>query len=151
VDLPAAIGGGLGPIKYSYNSDGSLKWAQDRNGNQTNYAYDTSDNITEIKDALGNIVDYTYDSNNNLIIERHAKVNVDSYLTTNVIRYAYDSENHLRFIVSSDGRVTQNQYFSSGDLSSTIAYSYNQYDVSGLADTQSLSEVTLSTWAAGLL
>lgn len=65
-------------------------------------------------------------------------------------RYAYDSENHLRFAVSAAGEVTEYDYNAAGQQTSSIIYRGNVYNLTGLGPTDTLSESTLSAWASGL-
>ncbi|MGE5566052.1 MAG: Ig-like domain-containing protein, partial [Parcubacteria group bacterium] len=65
-------------------------------------------------------------------------------------RYVYDAENHLRFVVSAEGDVTEHVYDAQGRRMSSIDYVDNTYDISGLSPSTSISESALASWAAGL-
>jgi YD repeat-containing protein len=65
-------------------------------------------------------------------------------------RYAYDSENHLRFVVDPEGEVTEFVYDTPGQLVSTIGYPANAYNVGGLASNVSIGESTLAGWVGSI-
>lgn len=65
-------------------------------------------------------------------------------------RYVYDAEEHLRFVVSAEGDVTEYVYNAQGQRTSSIDYVGNTYDVSALGASTSISESALSSWVAGL-
>ena len=65
-------------------------------------------------------------------------------------RYAYNSHNHLRFVVSAAGEVTEYTYNSAGQQTSSIIYRGNVYNLTGLGPTDTLSESTLASWVGGL-
>jgi YD repeat-containing protein len=66
----------------------------------------------------------------------------------------YDANARLRFLVSAEGRVTENRYGSPtagyGLLTQTLLYIGQLYDVTGLGSAQQLTEAELEDWAAGL-
>jgi YD repeat-containing protein len=65
-------------------------------------------------------------------------------------RYAYDSESHLRFVITPEGKVTEYRYNSAGQKISTVTYTNNVYNVGAIASTDMLNEATMTTWVAGL-
>lgn len=65
-------------------------------------------------------------------------------------RFAYDSENHLRFVVSELGEVTEYGYDSYGRQTSVITYRDNLYNISSLGPTDTIAESALASWASGL-
>jgi YD repeat-containing protein len=143
--------------QFAYDSDGNVtSIAVDPNGlnRVTTFAYDANGNVTLTRDAAGNTVTRTYSSTNQLLTET-AYITPDpdgagSGLPTDALtaRYVYDSEDHLRFTISAEGRVTERRYFPNGRLRTAIEYTDAQYDLTGLAPTAAPSEAQLSTWAA---
>jgi len=143
-------------VQYAYNSNSDLISATDAAGHVTNYSYDSNGNVLQVRDAAGNTIDYTYGSKNELLNEIH-------YLTPDpdgpgagtasspvVVRRAYDSENHLRFVVDADGFVTEYRYNTPGQPVSKIKYTSAAYNLSSLTKTDALSETTLANWVAAL-
>ncbi|MEM8917434.1 MAG: hypothetical protein AAGE37_01135 [Pseudomonadota bacterium] len=57
-------------------------------------------------------------------------------------RYVYDSENHLRYVVSAQGHVTEYRYLADGQLQFTIEYPEHEYPVGATA----LTEAILNSW-----
>ena len=60
-------------------------------------------------------------------------------------RYVYDTKQHLRFVVSAEGRITENRYNASGQLTATLQYLSGVYDLTGLSTTATLAETQLTT------
>jgi YD repeat-containing protein len=84
---------------------------------ETTFSYDTSGNLRFTRDALGNTVERTYNANNQIETEsRYLTPDPDAINSGNNLgvslttRYLYDAENHLRFMISPEGRVTEHQY-----------------------------------------
>ena len=69
-------------------------------------------------------------------------------------RYVYDTNSRLRFVVSAEGRVTENRYGTAsvgyGLLTHTLQYVGQVYDLTGLSPTAQLTEAQLTAWVAGL-
>jgi YD repeat-containing protein len=156
--LPAAVSGGSAQVlSYAYDSDGNVTSATDAAGNVTTYAFDTNGNQTVRRDALGNTVTRTYGSKNELLTETvYAVPDLDGIGATAVplapltTRYAYDAENHLRYAVSAEGRVTEYRYNAVGQQVSQIEYTQNAYNVSGLGASTSIAEASLNAWVSAL-
>src|SRR5262249_12686557 len=137
------------------------------------FAYDAQGNVTSVTDAKGNVVTYQYDANGNRVLERDAAGNTvtrvfgaknellaeTTYLvpdpdgagtlqpgTPLTARFAYDVEDHLRFAVSADGKVTEYRYDGFGQRVATIQYTGARFDVSTLTPTQTLTEAQLAAW-----
>ncbi len=118
----------------------------------TTHTYDANGNVLTSRDSLGNTITRTYNGANQLVTEtRYVVPDPDgggsgqpgTPLTT---RYAYDSDQHLRFVISADGRVTEHQYNAAGQRLATLQYADAVYDVSGLAAATALTEAQLTTW-----
>ncbi len=152
--LPAAQSGASAQVwHYTYNSDGALASITDPGGNATTYTYDSNDNLLVATDTLGNTVTRTYDTGNHVLTETSAPGSGQAGQTTTT-RYTYDTEGHLRFIVSAEGRVTQNIYDNGstgpGFRTSTISYRDNLYDVSGLSASTSIAESSFTSWLSAI-
>jgi len=65
-------------------------------------------------------------------------------------RYVYNAENHLRFVVSPGGRITEYRYNSYGQLAITIEYPDHAYSVSALGKDDPISETQLIAWVAAM-
>lgn len=120
------------------------------------YAYDTHGNRTFERDAAGNTLVRNYNARNELITETGYLVpdpdgaGSGQPSTPLITRYSYDSESHLRFVVSPEGRVTEHRYDSAGQRTATIQYTANTIDTSSLADDASfaLTDTVLTTFLA---
>lgn len=113
------------------------------------YKYDSQGNRIREFDALGNTISRTYDGQNQLLTETHYKspdTNVgDNTLPSDVMttRYAYDSQSRLRFVVSAEGRVSENRYGGNGLLERTVQYTADRYSATGFLAAD------LATWVTG--
>jgi|GEM_PF-1136118 len=141
--------------QYEYDADGNVTAViEDPEGlnRVTTFEYDDAGNLLLTRDAAGNTVARTYNSANQLLTEtRYTTPDPDGAgsgtpgggLTT---RYAYDSDQHLRYMISADGRVTEHQYAANGNRIATLRYAGGHYDVSALSSTTALGESQLNTW-----
>ncbi|MCB5191901.1 hypothetical protein LG198_14320, partial [Methylobacillus arboreus] len=140
-----------GAQHYQYNTNGDVTRAIDARGNVTDYLYDANGNRTREQDAAGNVIERTYGSQNQLLTEtRYAVADPDGAGTATAsvpqtTRYLYNADNHLRFIISPEGRVTEYRYDGFGQQTSQIQYTANTFTASG---TQ--TEASLTTWLAGV-
>jgi YD repeat-containing protein len=132
---------------FGYNANGDVTSVTDGGGKVTTYQYDASGNLTLERDAAGNTVTRTFGSKNELLTETRYLVpdpdgaGAGQPGTPIVTRYAYDAENHLRFVVNPDGEVTEYEYNAAGQLISTVEYPANAYGGSDY------SETGLNNWA----
>jgi YD repeat-containing protein len=118
----------------------------------TTFSYDSVTGLLRwTRDNLGNSTQRTYNANNQLLTEvlytgpDPDAINTGSSPTgAMTTRYAYDSENHLRFAISADGRVTEHQYNAAGQRVLTFNHLAAAY---GAASP--FTETDLQTWAAG--
>lgn len=137
---------------YGYDADSNITGIIDGNGHETLFSYDMDGNLDSQQDAVGNTAIYLYDLNNRII-------NETVYLTPDAdglgplqasdpvtTRYIYDSEGHLRFVVSAEGRVTETRYNTAGLAIASINYNSGYYDLSLLDETDILTEAQLSSW-----
>jgi len=152
---PSPAPGAAAPTtSFTYNLTGDVTFVTE-NGHTTAYEYDDRGNRTLIRDAAGDTVTRTYGTKNELLTETHWLVadpdgaGAGAPQQPATTRYAYDAENHLRFIVSAEGDVTEFQYNAAGQATTTIGYPTSKYNLAGLAPTDTLSEATLQGWAAG--
>jgi YD repeat-containing protein len=139
----------------------------------TSYGYDGLGNVTSITDPRGNVVTYEYDSHGNRVRERDAAGNTivrtfgarnellteTTFLTPDpdgagtgepadplTARYVYDANDHLRFVVSAEGRVTEYRYDAFGQQIASIQYAADLYALNDLDPTDALTEAQLDTW-----
>jgi YD repeat-containing protein len=143
-------------VQFAYNANGDVVSTTLGPGNVIVYEYDGNGNLTKERDSAGNTVARTYGSKNELLTEtRYLVADPDgpgsgqptTPLTT---RYAYDGENHLRYVVSAEGFVTRYEYDAPGQQTAAIEYAGNAYNIAGIAENVSIAEGTLTTWAGGL-
>lgn len=120
--LSPTVNGAQLSTSYAYDSRNNVSRITDANNNITTFSYDTNNNNLILRrDALGNTCTYTYNSNNQLLTETHYLMpdpdgagpqQPTQPLTT---RYVYDSESHVRFVVTGEGRVTESRYDGQGN------------------------------------
>jgi YD repeat-containing protein len=157
--LSPMVGGANLSTKFKYES-GNLVSITDPRNNTVIYEYDSNGNRALERDAKGNTVTRTFSAINQMLTETRYRVadpdgagaqSASDPLTT---RYVYDTNSRLRFVVSAEGRVTENRYGTAnvgyGLLTRTLQYVGELYDVSGLGPTAQLTEAQLTAWAAGL-
>jgi YD repeat-containing protein len=156
IAYPVPAPGAAAPTtSFAYNANGDLVSVTE-GGRTTAYQYDAGGNMVLSRDAAGNTVSRTYGTKNELLTSSEYVVpdpdaaGPAAAATPLTARYAYDSENHLRFRVSGDGRVAEFRYNAAGSLIATLRYAANLYDTTGLAATSSISESTLAAWAAAV-
>jgi YD repeat-containing protein len=133
----------------------------------TAFTYDASGFLAQVRDVTANVVTatYTYDALGNRTSQVAAdgsrtdwvysdKLLVCSSVTTAVgvatTRYVYDAEKHLRYVISPEGRVSENRYDGVGNKVASINYQGAQYATASLATTTALSEATLNSWVAAV-
>jgi YD repeat-containing protein len=147
-----SVNGRVSTTVYGYDDHDNVTSMTDGNGNVSNLGYNADGTLAWRQDAAGNRTEYTYNAGNQLLnsivyLDPDSDgTGPDSYGTPVVSRNVYDSEGHLRFSVSAEGRVSEQRYNTAGQLVSTITYTGGLYDVSGLASGASLSEAQLQTW-----
>jgi YD repeat-containing protein len=140
-----------GETRYTYDPvTGNVQTiAQDPNGlnRVTTFGYDPNTGLlTSTRDSLGNTVTRTYTASNQLETET-------SYLVRDpdgagsgapasplVKRFIYDGEQHLRFAISADGRVTEHVYNANGERTTTYTYAAATY-------AGAYTEAALASWA----
>jgi len=154
-ETPPPVSGGTAlATVFTYDTSGNVLTVTLPDGSKTTYVYDTNGNRTSEVDGAGNTITRTFGTNNQVLTETRnlvAAVSGGAAAATPVTtRFAYDSENHLRFVIDAEGGVTEYRYNAAGQQTSAIEYAGNLYDISGLSATTSPSESTLATWVAGI-
>lgn len=160
ITWPAAVSGGTAQYdEFVYVGDDLVEIK--RNGvSQRTFGYNTSLNDdglwVEQRDRQGQTIKRTYDAKNSVLTETtyttpagadFGSGSASGALTT---RYAYDSENHLTYAVSAEGRVTKFGYDTEGRQTSAVTYTGALYSLSGLTESQAPSDTTLNTWVGAL-
>ncbi len=144
---PAAAQASPQVVEFAYSSNGDLTSVTDGNGLTTAYKYDANGNQILRRDAAGNTVLRSFGERNELLEETtYAVPDADGAGPAGpagaaTTRYAYDETNHLRFEVSSEGRVTEHQYDAFGQQTAII-----QYDGDFYPSTQAVSDAALTEW-----
>ncbi len=140
-------------VRFGYNGNGDVTSATLGPGNVITYEYDDDGNLTLERDSAGNTIKRTYSDKNELLTETKYAVpdpdgsgDPDVPLTT---RYAYDTEGHLRYVVSAEGYVTKFDYYAAGEQASWREYAANAYSLAGLAPDAPISRESLDTWHNG--
>jgi len=152
------VQGPLTRTDYTYDSDGNLTALIEAAGSSepriTSYEYDSRGNLTLSRDAAGQTVRRTYSASNQLLTQtRYRLADPDGAGSAQpaqpeTTRYVYDAEDHLRFTVSAEGRVSEFQYRTDGlrTLSRTFSAASSVYALAGLAPESPLSEAQLVAW-----
>lgn len=167
---PAPTTGGTAQAtEFYYNNNGDITTIIFGTNNRLDYYYDSHGNRVAERNSAGDTLVRTFSTKNELLAEtRYAVADADTASSTNydgqvngwgtanapsdplTSRYAYDSEGHLRFAVSAEGRVSEYLYNTAGQQTSVITYAGHVYDVSALAYNATISESTLAAWAGYL-
>ncbi|ALI34756.1 putative deoxyribonuclease RhsA [Candidatus Nitrosocosmicus oleophilus] len=146
--------------KFEYDDAGNIQSITDPQNNKTSFEYDSAGNNEFERDAAGNTIRRIFNPLNQLVNEtRYLITEPDgngSQQGINPIttRYVYDSNARLRFVVSPEGRVTENRYGGQhngfGLLTQVLLYIGNTYDVTNLDSAHQLTEVNMKNWVMGL-
>ncbi len=106
------------------------------------FKYDTRGNLIETRDNEGNIVTRIYGAKNELLTETRIGSDASGAAVAHTTRYVYDSENHLRYLISAEGRVSEYNYHASGTLHTITEYPEHGYPVGAVAP----SEAAMNAW-----
>lgn len=139
---PASSGATPQTMQFGYDADGNVTSVTDAAGKVTSYTYDANGNLLTSTDANGNVVTRSYGAKNELLTETRTGSDASSTSTSHTTRYVYDSENHLRYLISAEGRVTEYRYSPEGQLQVDIEYPEHGYSVGSGAP----SEATMDAW-----
>ena len=111
-------------------------------------SYDGNGNMTRSRDSAGNTVDRLYDQATNQLLSETVYLvpDPDGFGGQDAAAAAshallYDNESHLRFVISADGRVVEQRYFSTGTRRSTHVYG-------GAAYSGDYTLGALTSWAS---
>ena len=122
---------------YTYDKNGNVLTATDAAGGVTRYAYDAEGRQTWSVDPTGAAVEQVFDAEGNVVMRRAYSTPLDlaglpdpaqaADLTARVtatsqdqtIRYAYDTDGRLRYVVDGIGNVTGFAYDANGNVTST--------------------------------
>lgn len=146
--LSPTVSGVRASTHYQYDTRGNVVQVTDALNQVTVFQYDANDNLLMSRDAAGNTVTYTYNSANQRLTETRYLVSdpdgAGSAQPSQPLptRYVYDSEQHLRFVISAAGRVSEQRYLANGSVSASIRYVGGTYTATGS------SETNLVDWAA---
>lgn len=156
VQAPPTDGSPRQRTQFHYDAQGNLDRVTDGRGHSVVYGYDASGNRTLERDALGNTVTRRYDAKNQLVAQtRYVQPDADGSgeqapAEPQTTRYVYDGQSRLRFIVSADGRVSENRYGDAsngyGLLTRTIQYAGGRYDQSPLSPADDISLDMMAYW-----
>lgn len=112
------------------------------------FLYDSNSNLLEYVDSSLHGTKWTYGSNNEVLTKTtYTDIDPDALgavvpsgaMTTH---YIYDAENHLRFTLSPEGRVTEYRYNTPGQLAATINYAGDLYT------NTTYTETALNSWVS---
>jgi len=146
---PAVPGGTAQVVQFGYNGNGDLTSVTDAAGVTATYGYDGNGNLLRQTDRMGDEVTRTYNAANEVLTETRAgsdRWSTTSTASLQTTRYAYDTLNRLRYVVSADGRVRETRYDGNGLVAYSIDYTANRYDLNGLSPSTALTEAQLNDW-----
>ncbi|RHW16244.1 RHS repeat protein, partial [Sphingomonas gilva] len=147
---PAAAGAAAQVVEFAYDADGDLVGVTDAAGETTVYAHDAWGNVVSQTDRLGHVVTRTYGARNELLTETRRGADAGSADAEHTTRYVYDGENHLRYAITAEGRVTEYRYENNGFHQHVIDYPEHLHDVSGLASDAAPTLAQMDAWRNGL-
>ena len=139
---PAYAGATAQLVQFGYDGDGNLASVTDAAGKVTSYSYDADGNMLTSSDANGNGVTRTYGAKNEMLSETLTGSDASGAAVSHTTRYVYDSETHLRYMISAQGRVTEYRYSGPGQLELTITYPEHDYPIGSGAVT----EAAMNSW-----
>jgi len=153
ISVQRASSSGTLETRYDYDAATGNLWhiIEDPTGlnRVTTFEYDANTGLLlTTRDPLGNTITRTYNSNNQLSTETaYTAPDPDGTGAAQpggpmVTRYVYDAENHLRFMVSADGRVTEHQYNTDGLR--VLTFNHLAATYGGVYD-----ETSLANWTTG--
>lgn len=145
------VGGLVQQVSYQYDAAGNLIKSTDVQGNYTAFTYDAKGNVLTQTDNLGNKVENTYTAANKLLTSTVYRTPANGSVAASApetTRYVYDAQNNPRFVISAEGRVTENRYDAYGQRIATVAYPAASYALTGLTTAQSPALATMTSWAA---
>lgn len=143
---PAYTGAAAQAMQFAWDSQGHLTSTTDAVGKVTSYTYDANGNLLTSTDPNGSLVTRSYGPSNRLLTETRTGSDASGAAVTHTTRYVYDGENHLRFLVTSEGRVTEYQYTAAGEVYLETLYPEHSYPIGSGA----LSITDLATWRAAI-
>lgn len=146
---PAYSGAAAQTVQFGYDGAGNVTSVTDAKGGVSNFIFDGNGNNLTATDAIGQVVTRTFDTNNNKLTETRTASDGNGGSQLMTTRYAYDSRNHLRFVVSGKGNVTEYYYDGYGQMYWSVEYPQAYYDVSTLGTTTALTEAQLVAWRNG--
>ncbi|HEX8225714.1 MAG TPA: polymorphic toxin-type HINT domain-containing protein [Allosphingosinicella sp.] len=147
---PGQTGSAAQVLQFGYNVQGDLITATDPAGNVTTYTHDSSGNVVTETDRLGNVISRTYGSKNQLLTETRTGSNTTAAAAAHTTRFVHDGENHLRFVVTAEGTVTEYRYDRYGLEIAKLEYPESVYSVAGLASSASIAESAMAAWVSAL-
>ena len=143
-------------VEYEYNDPNdadNITKIIDANGNEVVYQYDASGNQIYQRDQLGNVIERTYTANNKLATETVYMTadpdgdGVAQAQDPQTSYYIYDVNGYLTYTINAEGGVTASSWESAtGNLLSTIIYTADSYDISGLTPATAPTKAQLDTW-----
>ncbi|MDX8356530.1 DUF6531 domain-containing protein [Sphingopyxis terrae] len=139
---PAYAGASAQVVQFGYDGDGNLASVTDAAGKVTSYSYDADGNMLTSSDANGNGVTRTYGAKNEMLSETLTGSDASGAAVSHTTRYVYDSENHLRYMISAQGRVTEYRHTPSGQLQSIFDYPEHDYPIG----TGAVTEAAMNSW-----
>ncbi|MGU7783235.1 LysM peptidoglycan-binding domain-containing protein [Burkholderia sp. PU8-34] len=134
---------------FSYDAHGGyLSTVGSSTGKTLNLTYDGAGNLVRQSDASADIT-RTYGPNNELLTELVYDKN-DPAKPSRTTHYAYDAQGRLRYVVSSEGRITEFRYNAAGQKISELKYTAAAYNLSAMFDGDQPNEAKLNAWVAGI-
>jgi YD repeat-containing protein len=143
---PATAGATVQTILFTYDASGNVTKVTDAMAKETSFTYDANGNQLTKIDPNSNSITRTYGAKNELLTETMTGSDATGAAVAHTTRYAYDSENHLRYMVSAEGYVTEYYYNAEGQMYWQVEYPQAAYSLTGLTATTAITASSLDVW-----
>jgi YD repeat-containing protein len=144
--IAPTVGGAAQRTVYGYdNETGDVTSVTDARGKTVRMEYDANGNQHLHVDAENNVTERHFDGASRLLRETRYTGPGRSG-TALVTRYVYDAGQHLRFVVSAEGRVTEYEVNKLGERTAQVLYTASSYDLTAVDPSANLSFDSLQSW-----
>jgi YD repeat-containing protein len=135
-----AVDGQREVTTYTYDAHGNVLTAYDATGRGMTYTYDARGNRIAEQDAAGDTVTRTFDANNRVLTETTYKAATPGEMpsegaASGTVRYVYDTNGSLRYMIDAAGDVTRYIFDNNGLLTQVWKVTTRTYDLTGLSST----------------
>jgi YD repeat-containing protein len=146
-----AVDGQREVTTYTYDARGNVLTAYDATGRGMTYTYDAHGNRIMEEDAAGDTVTRTFDASNRVLTETtyqaaHPDVASVAATSASTVRYVYETNGRLRYVIDAAGDVTRYDYDDNGVLKVQWKATTRTFDLTGLTPTSVPTLGTMGGW-----